>query len=129
MCFNLLNSKLSSNPFEFENFYADDKVRHFKNLQMLFTFTDRTFNPKTKQDKIDLKVSDFLGTLLTKETETKFIEHIKSEYKMEDTSKFENISGKAVSELCDLFDKTNAPHKKLGMPTLDKDFPKTINKF
>jgi len=41
---------------------------------MLFTFTDRTFNPKSQQEKIDLKVSDYLGTLLTKEIETKFVE-------------------------------------------------------
>lgn len=96
---------------------------------MLFTFTDRTFNPKSQQEKIDLKVSDYLGTLLTKEMETKFVEYLKSEYKVEDTSKFENISAMTVSNLCNLFDKSNAPDKKLGMPTLDKDFPRDINKF
>lgn len=96
---------------------------------MLFTFTDRAFNPKSKNEKIDLKVKDFLGSLLTKEIENKFIEMLKSEYKVEDTAKFENIPEMLVSNLCDLFDKSNAPHKKMGMPTLDKDYPKDLKKF
>jgi hypothetical protein len=80
-------------------------------------------------EKIDLKVKDFLGSLLTKEIENKFIEMLKSEYKVEETKNFEDISEMAVSKLCDLFDKSNAPHKKMGMPTLDKDYPKDLKKF
>jgi len=46
---------------------------------LLFTFTDRAFNPNTQQEKIDLKVSDYLGSLLTKEMNTKFITNLKNE--------------------------------------------------
>jgi len=69
-----------------------------------------------------LKVSEFLGTLLTKELENKFLATIKEEYKLTDVSKLENISNMNVHELCNAFDKSNAPDKKLGLPTLDKDY-------
>jgi len=97
---------------------------------------DRAFNPKfAGLSKIKIKVSDYLGSNITSEINSRFCQLLKTKFEVEDTTKFENINDMEVSHFIGLFcksswdDKKNKLWKNLGLPVMDKDFDKSLNKF
>jgi len=111
-------------------------VRHFKNLQILFDFAHRAFNPKCKEDKISLKISDFLGVdKITAQHNQKFCDYLKNTCEVDDETckKFEKINEMDVCDFAKAFcksswdDKKNKKWKALSLPQMDRGYK--LNKF